>query len=50
MLDLSSSLKAFVDGGEYLVRSQSLLALPLCFPSAQALLQEKLRDERVAVR
>lgn len=32
MLDLTSSLKAFMDGGEYLVHYQSLLALCVLLP------------------
>jgi len=35
MLDLTSSLKAFMDGGEYSVHYLSLLALCVCFPRAE---------------
>lgn len=46
MLDFTSSLKAFMDGGEYLIHHQSLLALCVCFPKAFHLcLRKSSRDK-----
>lgn len=46
MLDFTSSLKAFMDGGEYLIHHQSLQALCVCFPKAFHLcLRKSSRDK-----
>lgn len=46
MLDFTGSLKAFMDGGEYLIHHQSLLALCVCFPKAFHLCsRESSRDK-----